>query len=526
MLVKAISRTPRVISSRLPRRKAAPSLDALRLLVSKDQLEASICRDSFYDFVQRFWSEIITEDPVWNWHIQELCQYLQEAAERVFLGLPKTHDILINIPPGTTKSTICYVMIPAWCWTRMPTCKIISASHTHTLASDLSRKSRDVIQSEKYQRLFPEVEIKSDQNAKDHYESVQGGVRYAAGIDGKFTGFHGHIIIVDDPLDPEMALSEAGLDKANRVVGTTLPTRKVKKRWFMVLIMQRLHQNDPAANMMTDAKSEKGTPLKHINLPAVLESPKVAMRVRPRRLRKKYVDGLLDPVRMPRKSLDRIRSPQKLNEYGFAGQYLQHPVPPGGGMFKTDKIKIEEPSSALRHFTGLCRYWDKAGTEAGGAWTAGVYLGRDADGRYWILHSNRFQHDSGKREALMKQQAGWDVVAIGPKGKGKLITGAEQEPGSGAKESAQSTVRNLAGFRTRVTRPTGTKRDRADPFSQQVNIGNVSMKPGPWNEEYIEEMKFFPDSRFKDQIDATSGAFEILTTKVLKVGAFGRRKRR
>jgi len=103
---------------------------------------------------------------------------------------------------------------------------------------------------------------------------------------------------------------------------------------------------------------------------------------------------------------------------------------------------------------------------------------------------------------------------------GKTVEiGLEQEPGSGGKESAESTVRNLRGWRVRVDRPTGDKSLRADPFSVQVNNGNVSMVRGDWNEDYIEELRYFPFSKYKDQVDASSGAFNILAGRNIRAGA-------
>ena len=126
-------------------------------VIDRDLLEASLCRDSFYDFVRLFWHIIIPEEPIYNWHIEYLCQELQEIAERVFRGETKKHDLVINISPGTTKSTICSVMFPAWVWTRMPSCRSICASYAYSLAMDLSRRSRDLVQSKKWIRLFGNI---------------------------------------------------------------------------------------------------------------------------------------------------------------------------------------------------------------------------------------------------------------------------------------------------------------------------------------------------------------------------------
>jgi predicted phage terminase large subunit-like protein len=98
----------------------------------------------------------------------------------------------------------------------------------------------------------------------------------------------------------------------------------------------------------------------------------------------------------------------------------------------------------------------------------------------------------------------------------KVIVGVEQEPGSGGKESAENTVRNLAGYVVRVDRPSGDKAQRADPYSTQVNSGNVYMVKGEWNRAYIEELRFFSllNSKEKDQVDASSGGFKLLNRPV------------
>jgi len=103
-----------------------------------------------------------------------------------------------------------------------------------------------------------------------------------------------------------------------------------------------------------------------------------------------------------------------------------------------------------------------------------------------------------------------------------VIVGVEQEPGSGGKESAENTVRRLAGYIIRVDRPTGDKAQRADPYSTQVNAGNVYMLRGRWNNPYIEELRFFSleNSKFKDQVDASSGAFKFVSKPVIKFGGW------
>lgn len=510
------------LQSKLRKREERFPLSGLS--IDEIALEASLCRDSFFDFVVRFWDTVIPEEPIWNWHIEELCKILQEAAERVFKNEDRKEDIIINIPPGTTKSTICSIMFPAWVWTRMPSARSLCASFADKLALDLSRRSRDIVESEKWQKLFGQIELRDDQNAKGCFINNKGGMRYAVGTNGAITGFHGHFIIIDDPIDPNGAYSEADLKAANRWVSETLRNRKVDKRKTLtILIMQRLHQNDPTAVLLEKAL-KKGSPVKHVNLPAEIVGSGRG-DVRPRRLAKFYRDRLLDPVRISRAVLNEAQV--DLGEYGYSGQFLQRPVPREGGMFKYTRIRLGV-APLLRHFTQLVRFWDKAGTHVSAskkksraAWTVGVLMGEDKDGKFWILDVVRGQWDSAEREEKILQTSKQDLsVARRSDGRSCYQVAFEQEPGSGGKESAEQSAKRHAGFRVRIERPTGDKETRADPFSVQVNMGNVLMVEAEWNSVYLNELQYFPNSTYKDQVDASSGAFTVLTKKRLRIGAY------
>lgn len=481
---------------------------------TKASVQAAICRKSFYQFVRRYWDIIIVAEPVWNWHIEYLCDELQLVAERIFPHdwvdekgekqhgpEPKLYDLVINVPPGSTKTTICSILFPAWVWTRMQEARTISGSYAGPVALDNCRKSRLVIESDRYKAMFPEVELRADQNAKGFYETTKGGDRVGVGAGGAITGRHAHFLLVDDPINPKEVRSEVEILNTNLWMKETLSTRKVDKKVSVtILIMQRLHREDPSGTMLAEA--DDSNPVRHICLPA-----EVSDNVKPARLKRRYKDGLMDPVRMPQSVLDREK--KILGPYGYAGQYEQSPTPLGGGMFKFEKIELATPPTLWKR---KVRYWDKAGTKDGGAFTAGVLMGEDAEGCFWILDVVRGQWESGEREKIIKQTAVAD-------GRGITI-GVEQEPGSGGKESAQSTVKNLAGFTVMVDRVTGDKVTRADPFSVQVNVGSVkAVKGAAWWEAFRAEMQFFPFSKRKDQIDAASGAFALLNTIRLRLGA-------
>lgn len=465
---------------------------------SEDNLVASIVRESFYEFLKEFWTVIVAEEPVFNWHVKYLCDELQIVAERVFAGKPKEYDLVINVPPGSTKSTICSQAFPAWCWTRMPSAKFVCASYAQSVAMKDSLKARDIVQSDKYQRCFPQVQIREDENTKGLFTNTKMGTRLCVGVGGAITGYHGHFQMVDDPINPEESFSETELKKVNRWMKVTLSSRKIDKLVTpLILIQQRLHQADPSGEVLERAKGS----VKHICLPGELTK-----HVSPAHLAEHYKDGLMDPVRLPRVVLEKMK--EEMGAYGYASQILQHPVPLGGGMFEVDKINLMDENPRM---TRIIRSWDKAGTKDGGAYSVGIKMGTDLRGNIWILDVRRKQWSNAEREGQMRAAAEEDGRSC------EVIL--ELEGGSGGKESGENSVRNLRGFIVRTFRPTGDKEARAYPLSSQVGAGNVYCLKRHWTKEFLEELRYFPASRFKDQVDAAASGFNYLARAKRKVGA-------
>ena len=156
------------------------------------------------------------------------------------------------------------------------------------------------------------------------------------------------------------------------------------------------------------------------------------------------------------------------------------------------------------------RYWDKAGTKNGvGARTAGVLMGKRPGGRFIVADVVKGRWSSGEREAVIKQTAALDAQ------RGYVETWVEQEPGSGGKESAESTVQNLAGYTIKTERVTGDKLTRAKPLSAQAEALNVDVLQADWTEEYLAELHRFDGLKgLRDQVDASSGAFNKLALAV------------
>lgn len=477
------------------------------LAITETAAAAALCRKSLKAFVREFWSTLEPAPLGWNWHMDVLCEEVQIVLERVINGQDKAYDLVINVPPGTSKSTIVTRMAPVWAWTRMPHFRTIAVSHAQPLAYVHARKSRQIVESEKFQQMFPEVgELREDQNAKGNYENSKSGMRLSSGMRG-VVGHHGHAVIIDDPLDPKATRSEAEMTAAKEWIGGTLSTRLVDKdKTPTIMIMQRLHVEDPSAWML--AGSTVDSPVRHICLPGEL---KEGVNVQPPYLRHRYIDGLLDPIRLSRKWLRSQLTDSKLGHFGYVAQILQAPEIAGSGMFDVNQIRFGRLPPASEFRTKV-RYWDNAGTEKnpGGAQTSGAKLGQLRTKQWWIEDMIVGQWATHERERVKRSVAHADGTSV--------RIGVEQEPGSGGKDQAISTVGNLSGFDVKRDRPTGKKEVRADPFSVQVNEGNVWVPEGAsWWPALRAQMAAFPQSKQRDMIDSLSGAFS-LATKTIVVG--------
>lgn len=481
---------------------------------NNDLVTAEACRRSLFFFMQEFWDQVSTDTPSWNWHIPYLCSQLMQVAHRVANQTPNPFDPIINIPPGTTKSVTCSIMFPAWCWINWHWMRFITSSYSGALSLELAEYSRDLIRSQKFRRIFPELMLKRDKDTKSNFRIEKrifdeqgneinrelGGNRYSTSVGGTLTGFHGHILLVDDPLNPTQAVSETELKSANHWIDNTLSTRKINKAVTpTILIMQRLHQGDPTGHLIDKKKGR----IFHICLPGEIRNYRD--KVQPPELIKHYVDDLLDPKRMPWNVLDNMEA--DLGQYGFAGQIGQNPTPPGGAMFKTDNFQYIESLPSVKEdpknkITMTVRYWDKAGSQGKGAYTVGVKMAKLASGKFVILDVKRGQWSTEIREKIIRSTAEADGTGV--------VVYQEQEPGSGGKESAEATILNLSGYTCYADRPTGDKVYRADPYSVQVNNGNVLLMRADWNHAFVEEHKYFPFGTYKDQVDSGAGAFNKL----------------
>ena|GEM_PF-1933035 len=300
-------------------------------------------------------------------------------------------------------------------------------------------------------------------------------------------------VIWDDPHSVEAALSPAHRETAVRVFQETLPTRlNNPDRSAIVIVMQRLHEGDVSGLIL-----ENDYGYEHLCLPMEFDPARRCQTSIGFTDWRETEGELLFPERFPAEVVERDRT--IMGPYAFAGQMQQTPLPRGGGFFEWEKLEVRQAPNRIDR---LIRYWDKAGTKGGGAYTAGVKMGVLPNGDFIVLDVVRGQWAAAERERVIRQTAEMDGI--------ECRVAVEQEPGSGGKESAEGTIRNLAGYSVEADRATGAKELRAEPYAAQVAAGNVKLAKGDWNQMFIDEHKSFPVGKYKDQIDAASGAFARL----------------
>lgn len=216
-------------------------------------------------FVRQAW-EIVEPgtDLVWNWHLTVLC----DALERQVRGDPDYRKLVICVPPGTMKSLLVSVFAPAWEWLHTPERRKLVLSNDDDLAARDSRRMREVITSDWYRSLVELVDgrrdrepwtLSKDQVEKVNFANTRHGFRQSRSTGSKITGKRANDLILDDPMDAREVVNgsieqvAARLETINNVVDKVLPSRVnnlAEARW--TLIMQRLHEDDPAGRAIRE----------------------------------------------------------------------------------------------------------------------------------------------------------------------------------------------------------------------------------------------------------------------------------
>ena len=452
-------------------------------------LEIELCSRSLRDFMIRSWHVLEPGNLfVDGWAIGAICEHLQAVTDG------EINRLLINVPPGMSKSLTTAVIWPAWEWgpRNKPWLRYMSGSHGLDLATRDCRLTRRLVTSDWYQERWP-IKLTSDQNQKTFFENEASGWRRANAVKS-MTGHRGHRVLLDDPNVPSDAFSALDRQTVIREFRETIPTRMIHpSSSALVVIQQRIHEEDVSGFIL-------GADLgyTHLMLPMEFETErrcKTFIFEDPRT----FEGELLFPERFPAEVVERDK--RVMGGYAAAGQLQQRPAPRAGSMIPWECFEVaQEPPPVKR----TVRYWDTAGKEGGGCYTAGVKMGVTEDNNYVILDVVRGQWAAPRREAIIRQTAELDGREV--------HIWIERQGGSSGLEAVQDSIRRLAGYVAKEDLPTGSKVARAAPFAVAVENGAVTLLDKPWLADYIEEARLFPGGKYLDQIDATAGAFAKLAT--------------
>jgi predicted phage terminase large subunit-like protein len=414
------------------------------------------------------------------------CDLLADVLQRVANGEIKR--LLVQLPPRHSKSEMVSRLFSSYYLKKNPSHFVGICSYSSELSYTLSRAAR-----ENY--LESGGVIKDDVFAVKHFETPEGGGVWSAGVGSSITGKGFHLGIIDDPIkNAEEAASDLIREKQREWYSSTFYTR-AEPNAAIILISTRWHEDDLTGWLLSEETGETPEGWHILCLPALSDElppfPSSCEVIEDFR----ETHGLaLCPQRYDETKLAQIRS--RIGAYHFESLYQQQPTSRKGLFFDTSKLEIVDASPVLatRH-----RGWDKAATENAGDFTAGVRLAKATDGIFYIEDVVRGQFGTAARDATIRHTALQDGMTV------KVI--GEQEPGSGGKESAENFIRLLSGFSVRTEKVTGSKELRADPFSSQLNAGNVKLVRGEWNKVFIDELRTFPRGKHDDMVDAASLAF-------------------
>jgi predicted phage terminase large subunit-like protein len=443
--------------------------------------------------------------PGFRWYRH--CELIAEQLQRILDG--EITRLFVNLPPRHSKSEMVSRNLPGAWFARYPESSIILTTYGAELSHDLAQEARDRYEFAGFGR------IRRDARAARNWRTAEGGRMISAGVRGPIGGRGASLAIVDDYYrDDEQAQSTTLRRRTERWYDSVFETR-LEEDAAIVVMSTRWHPQDLVGWLLSKESGDHAEGWTILCLPAISEEEpqrfpetcEVIEDFRPE-------PGLpLCPERMSLERLEHIRG--RSLAYFWNALWQNNPKPEEGGRFKREWFRPEffVERDAVPLLANRVRSWDKAGTEGGGDWTVGVLIARDSQGIYWIESVIRGQWDDLDREAVIERQAMADNQRYRTAGNGTpVFVLTEQEPGSGGRQSAAITARNLDGHDFGMFKPVTNKYARSGPLAAYVKAGLVRFVLGDWNEAFIEEFVAFTgrDGDTDDQVDAAAQGFTWL----------------
>jgi predicted phage terminase large subunit-like protein len=445
---------------------------------------------------ENFWAfrRYIRSNMLWGWWVEKVSIELHMFYGDIVAG--KRPTLVLMTPPQHGK-TIAAEDFIAWLAGRHPDWKAIYASYSDELGVQRNLNLQRTIRSPRYRGIFntrigsPGFQMNS---SVIEYVGHTGSFMNTT-VGGSITGLGLNLAVLDDPVKGRAeANSKTVRDRTWAWFVDDFMTRFAALSGLIIL-MTRWHVDDLLGRYL----KKDPTNVRIVRFSAIAETDEPHRRA----------GEALFPELKPLEFL--LERKKIMSMASWEAEYQQNPITPGGGIFPVEKLSIL-PVFDRSQIAGTVRGWDKAATAGGdGAYTAGALMHKMHDGTFVIENVTRGRWSALEREQIIKQLAEHDQQVLREHGKWDYCITVEQEPGSAGKESAEATIRNLAGFNVFADKVTGSKVVRADPFAAQVQGGGVRLVAGLWINEFLEEAEAYPNSRHLDQIDAAAMAFRYLT---------------
>jgi predicted phage terminase large subunit-like protein len=448
-----------------------------------------ILRNDLASFIERSFYELNSQTQlILSPYIEVLASRLEACRQQ------KLRRLIISMPPRSLKSHCVSVAFPAFLLGHNPAAQIICVSYGQDLADKLARDCRNLMDSGFYQRVFRRTRLSQDKRAANDFMTTEQGFRMSTSVGGVLTGRGADVIIIDDPLKSEDALSETKRELANSWYENTLLSRlNSKQKGIIILVMQRLHQDDLAGHL----ESQGGWEV--LSFPAIAEEDErleFETIFGSRTFQRKRGEAL-QPERENLEVLAGLR--KSMGEYSFVSQYQQDPIPIGGVMVKSDWLRYYD--EVPENFLMKLQSWDTANksgelNDFSVCTTWGV-----VNRQYYLLNVYRHRMNYPELKRAVCEQAGRyqpSRILIEDKASGTQLIQDLQHEGQ-------------LGVTAYKPPPSTDKLMRLHAQTAEFENGRVFLpRTASWLDEYVRELISFPGSKYDDQVDSTTQALEHL----------------
>jgi predicted phage terminase large subunit-like protein len=441
----------------------------------------ALFRGDFYYFVWKCFQTIAPGTRFLpSWHLRAISCELK----RVQRG--DTTRLIVNLPPRSGKSISVSVAYVAWLLGHDPRVRFIVASYSSELAAALHLQFRMVIDSDWYKQLFPMMRLAKDTDTEA--VTTVGGGRLATSVGGSLTGRGGDIIIVDDPLKAEEAQSELARSRVLEWFrGTLLSRLNDKEHGEIIVLMQRLHQDDLSGHLIETGHWT------HLKLPAIATVDTI-IRIGPQKVIARRAGEVLHPERESHETLENIK--REIGSQRFSAQYQQEPVPLIGNYIKGEWLKYYEQPPVKGPRDRIVQSWDTAYMPGENNDFSACTTWRKQGADFYLLDVFRDRLellDLCRTARSLARDFCADTILIEKVGLGSsLFRELQSKPPSGF-VSPIGIV------------PKGDKRDRLIAVSPRIEAGQVHLPAeAHWLADFVTELLQFPYSRHDDQVDSVS----------------------